>query len=449
MADRPPITDPFAIPPELARAMTTERAAIPAVTAGPTAPRESAASTLPPARLAEVPRVIDSPDDFAAAVSALAAATGPVAVDAERASGFRYSQRAYLIQVFRRGAGTFLVDPIAIDDFAPLQAAIGDAEWVLHAASQDLPCLRELALEPTTLFDTELGARLAGMPRVGLGAVVEETLGLHLAKEHSAADWSTRPLPDAWLTYAALDVELLLDVRDRIAERLDAAGKLSLAHEEFAAVLAKPSTPVRAEPWRRLTGISSLRGQRALAVARELWRARDAYAQEVDTAPGRLLPDASIVAAARAPLTAKRDLAALKAFTGRASRSQIDRWWGAIETGMSTDDLPSIRSGEESIPPPRSWADRDPEADRRYRAMRPRLQEIAESLDLPVENLLTPEHARRLAWRPPVDRGVDGIAAALRELGARPWQIDATAQTIAAAFVEALQEPAEAGEAGS
>lgn len=429
MPDRPPITDPFAVPP---------------------VPPEPAASPRPPAaQLAEQPRVIDRSDDFRRAVDALAATSGPVAVDAERASGFRYSQRAYLIQVFRRGAGTFLIDPIAIDDFAPLQAVIGDAEWVLHAASQDLPCLRELGLEPARLFDTELGARLAGMPRVGLGAVVEETLGLHLAKEHSAADWSTRPLPESWLTYAALDVELLLDVRDSIADRLAQAGKLGLAEQEFAAVLDRPAPPARSEPWRRLSGISSVRGQRALAVARELWRARDAYAQEVDTAPGRLLPDASIVAAARTPLSAKRDLAALKAFTGRASRSQLDRWWAAIEIGMGTEDLPAVRSGEETIPPPRSWADRDPEADRRYRTTRPRLQEIAESMDLPVENLLTPEHVRRIAWRPPADRSPEGIAAALIGLGARPWQVDATAQAIAAAFVEALQVPEDAAEADS
>jgi len=320
---------------------------------------------------------------------------------------------------------------------------------VLHAASQDLPCLREVGLDPAALFDTELGARLAGMPRVGLGAVVEDTLGLHLAKEHSAADWSTRPLPDSWLTYAALDVELLLDVRDRIAERLEVAGKSELASQEFAAVLAKPAAEPKAEPWRRLTGISTVRGQRALAVARELWRARDAYAQEVDTSPGRLLPDASLVAAARAPLASKRDLAALKTFMGRASRTQIDRWWAAIEAGLATDDLPAHRSSEESIPPPRSWADRSPEADRRYRAVRPRLQEIADDLALPVENLLTPEHVRRLAWTPPAVTTTAAIAEALAAIGARPWQIDATAQAIGEAFVEALQVPVEPPESGS
>lgn len=443
MANRPPITDPFAVPPspEGARASQPVDTRLPPVTAPEPPP-----PTLPTAKLARKPVVIDTREAYLAAVDALTSAEGPVAVDAERASGFRYSQRAYLIQVFRRGAGTFLFDPHAIGSFAELQAAIGDAEWVLHAASQDIACLRELGLEPSVIFDTELGARLASLPRVGLGAVVEETLGLHLAKEHSAADWSTRPLPASWLTYAALDVELLLDVRDRIAEMLATHGKTELAAQEFAGVLAKPVAEPKSEPWRRLSGISTVRGQRALAVARELWAARDAYAIEVDTSPGRLLPDASIVAAARTPLTSKRELAALKAFMGRASRTQIDRWWAAIEAGLATDDLPAHRGTDESIPPPRSWADRSPEADRRYRTLRPRLQTIADELTVPVENLLTPEHVRRIAWQPPADFGVGAIADALAAIGARPWQIDATAQTISEAFVEALQEPVEAPE---
>jgi len=441
VADRPPVTDPFAVPATWL-AVTTR----PAATAQPAAEIAPPQPALPTARLARTPIVIDTREAYLAAVSELANADGPVAVDAERASGFRYSQRAYLIQVFRRGAGTFLFDPPAIGSFAELQAAIGDVEWVLHAASQDLACLRELGLEPPSIFDTELGARLASLARVGLGAVVEETLGLHLAKEHSAADWSTRPLPASWLTYAALDVELLLDVRDRIAERLESQGKSELAAQEFAGVLSKPVAEPKSEPWRRLSGISAVRGQRALAVARQLWTARDDYAIEVDTSPGRLLPDASIVAAASTALASQRELAALKSFMGRASRTQIDRWWAAIEVGLATDDLPAHRGSDESIPPPRSWADRSPVADRRYRAVRPRLQSIADSLDVPVENLLTPEHVRRIAWQPPTDISGATIAEALAGLGARTWQIDATAQTISEAFVEALQEPVEAPE---
>lgn len=385
--------------------------------------------------------VIETPEAYRAAVAAIAAGEGPVAVDAERASGFRYSQRAYLIQVFRRGAGVFLFDPPAIGiPFTELHEAIADEEWVLHAASQDLACLRELGMDPERIFDTELGARLAGLARVGLGAVVEELLGIHLAKEHSAADWSTRPLPQSWLVYAALDVELLPELRDRIAELLETAGKTEIARQEFAAVLDK-ETVVRADPWRRLSGLHGLRQPRNLAVARELWTARDEYAREIDTAPGRLVPDGSLVAAARALPATKRDLAAMKDFTGRASRSQLDRWFDAVQRGMQTDDLPLVRPPSDSLPPPRVWSDKNPEADGRLKRARADVTQVAAGLELPVENLLTPEFLRRVAWSPPEPISAESVGAALAALGARPWQVDATAQVIAAAFVRSDQTP--------
>ena len=245
--------------------------------------------------------------------------------------------------MFRRGAGTFLFDPPEIPDFSPLEEAIHAEEWVLHAASQDLACLREVGLDPDRIFDTELAARLLGMPRVGLASVVEELLGIKLAKEHSAADWSTRPLPQAWLKYAALDVELLVDVRDRLVERLAETGKADLAAQEFEAVLHKEAKPPAAEPWRRLSGIHAMRSPRNLAVARELWLARDARASELDIAPGRMVPDSSILVAAKALPQTRRALADLREFTGRASRSELDRWWSAIERGLATDQLPAVR----------------------------------------------------------------------------------------------------------
>ncbi|NQX33834.1 HRDC domain-containing protein [Herbiconiux sp. VKM Ac-2851] len=389
--------------------------------------------------------VITTVDDFHDAVEAIAAGHGPIAVDAERASGFRYSQRAYLIQLYRRGSGTFLIDPPAIEEFAPLQSVIGDIEWVLHAASQDLPCLREVGLEPSTVFDTELAARLLGIPRVGLGTVVEELLGIHLAKEHSAADWSTRPLPASWLEYAALDVELLIDLRDSMAVLLQEQGKLEIAAQEFAAVVAKEDKPPLAEPWRRLTGISALRADRHLAAARELWLARDELARATDTAPGRLVPDASLMVAARALPTSRRELASLKQFSGRASRSEIDRWWAAIERALTTDDIPVQRRGTDALPPPRSWGDRNPEADARLKTARTALAELSADRAIPLENLLTPDFLRRVAWNPPSPLTLESLSDALAELGARPWQIELTAQPILQAFVEPHQsaDPAE------
>jgi ribonuclease D len=386
--------------------------------------------------------VIDTRDEYLRAVEEIAKGAGPIAVDAERASGFRYSQRAYLIQVFRRDAGVFLFDPPAIGDFVELEDAIHDTEWVLHAASQDLACLREVGLDPELIFDTELAARLLGLPRVGLGTVVEELLGIHLAKEHSAADWSTRPLPASWLEYAALDVELLVDLRDSLASMLDDAGKRTIADEEFNAVRTREAKVVRTDPWRRLSGIHAVRGQRALAVARELWLARDALAQERDVAPGRLVPDASLVAVAKAMPASRRALSELREFTGRASRTELDRWWHATEAGRTTDDLPVIKpAGETALPPPRAWADRNPAADARLKAARAAVGEISEASAIPLENLLTPDTLRRVAWTPPGVIDAASVGGALEELGARPWQIGATAQAIADAFVEADQGP--------
>jgi ribonuclease D len=392
--------------------------------------------------------VIDTREAYLRAVTAIAAGNGPIAIDAERASGFRYSQRAYLIQIFRRGSGTFLFDPPAVGQFAELNDALSDEEWILHAASQDLTCLREVGIDPQRLFDTELGARLAGLPRVGLGTVVEDLLGIHLAKEFSAADWSTRPLPQAWLVYAALDVELLVDLREKLGDMLDEAGKGEIAREEFEAVLARDFRIVREQPWRRLSGLHSVRGVRGLAVARELWQARDEYARETDIAPGRLVPDSALVAAARNLPESKRDLVAMKEFTGRASRSQIDRWWDAIQVGMTTTDLPVLRPTTESVPPPRAWPDKNPAADRRLKAARVAVTDRSTELNIPIENLLTPELLRRLAWAPPEPIEVSTVSAVLSEMGARAWQVEAIASPITEAFIASLEpdvvEPSEA-----
>ena len=384
--------------------------------------------------------VISDIEEFRAACAALAAGTGPVAVDVERASGFRYSQRAYLVQAYRREAGVFLFDPPAIGDFAALQEAIGDVEWVLHAASQDLPSLRELHLEPPVIFDTELASRLLGHERVGLAAVTEDTLGITLKKEHSAADWSTRPLPDAWLEYAALDVLHLIDVRDVLVLELEEQQKTGFAAEEFAATLTRAPKPPREDPWRRLSGLHQVRGARNLAIARALWQAREAYAQEQDVSPGRLVPDRSLVAAVMANPTSKQVLAGTKEFQGRASRSQLDRWWQAIVDGRASEELPRERVPSDTLPPPRAWADRNPEADARLKAARPAVEAVAEELGMPTENLLTPEYLRRVAWDAP-GASAEEVGAALAALGARPWQIAQTAQKIADAFVEAAQSP--------
>jgi ribonuclease D len=381
------------------------------------------------------PDPVTTPAALAAAIEALRAGTGPVAVDAERASGYRYSQRAYLVQLRRDGAGTILIDPIGCPDLTGVDAALADAEWVLHAASQDLACLAEVGMRPRRLFDTELAGRLAGFERVGLGAMVENVLGYTLEKGHSAADWSTRPLPQSWLTYAALDVELLLELRAALAAELAGQGKLGWAEEEFAALATAPPPPPRTDPWRRTSGIHKVRTARALATVRALWETRDRIARSRDIAPGRILPDSAIVAAAQAAPATPAALLELPVFGGRATRRQVDTWFAAIQSAQLLADTALPRPGRgDGPPPPHRWAERDPAAAARLVAARRAVTTIAQAHALPVENLLGPDSVRRLAWAPPEPLTAAEVAAALRDLGARDWQVGLTAGPLATAL---------------
>ncbi|MCX4996529.1 ribonuclease D [Streptomyces longwoodensis] len=396
------------------------------------APPDDGGSTAPgaPTPLLEpregIPPVIADEAGLAEVVAAFAAGTGPVAVDAERASGYRYGQRAYLVQLRREGAGTALIDPVACPDLSALGAALRDTEWVLHAATQDLPCLREIGMVPTRLFDTELAGRLAGFPRVGLGAMVEGVLGFVLEKGHSAVDWSTRPLPEPWLRYAALDVELLVDLRDALEKELDRQGKLEWAHQEFAAIAAAPPAEPRKDPWRRTSGMHKVRRRRQLAVVRELWEARDRIAQRRDVSPGKVLSDAAIVEAALALPANVHALAALSGFGHRMGRRQLEQWQTSVDRAKALPEaqLPQQGQAVTGPPPPRAWADKDPAAAARLSAARAAVSALAEELSMPQENLITPDTVRRVCWEPPQGVTADSVAEALVSHGARPWQVE-------------------------
>ncbi len=385
-----------------------------------------------------VPPVLSTAEEFADAADALAAGEGPIAVDTERASGYRYSQRAYLIQIKRRGAGSFLLDPIADPDaLAPVIEALRGPEWVLHAADQDLPCLRELGFVCVELYDTELAGRLLGLSKVNLAAMVAQFLGLGLVKGHGAADWSRRPLPDDWLNYAALDVEVLVELRDAMDAALVEAGKDRWAREEFAYILSRPPAPPRTDRWRKTSNIHTVKSARALAAVRELWTAREQLAERRDIAPGRVLPDAAIVNAATADPKTSAELTRLPVFGGPRQRRQAGIWLNALKRAreLPESELPSKKTGGSGLPPVNRWEQRNPEAAARMQRIRPALKEIAEENNLPVENLLAPDLVRQLAWdgiSGPVT--VEAVDAHLAAAGARSWQRSLTAEALAEAL---------------
>ena len=386
-----------------------------------------------------VPAVVTTEAALVEVVARFAAGSGPVAVDAERASGYRFSQRAYLVQLRRRGAGTALIDPIACPDLSGLSEALRGVEWVLHAASQDLACLAEVGMAPDLVFDTELGGRLAGLERVGLGAMVESVLGLRLEKGHSAADWSTRPLPEDWLAYAALDVEVLVELRDEIETLLRDQGKLEWAHEEFEAVRLAPPPPPRVDPWRRTSGIHRLRSARQLAGVRAMWEVRDGMARQRDIAPGRILRDDAIVNAVVTDPATPAELMALPVFGGKATRRHVDAWFRALRgaADLPPEDLPQPAATGDGPPAPNRWAERDPVAAARLARVRAAVTRLAGGVGMPAENMVQPDAVRRLAWSPPAEVSEASVADALRAHGARPWQIN----LVAAALAEAMPAP--------
>lgn len=398
------------------------------------------------------PELITTESQLLDCIKQLSSGAGAIAIDAERASGFRYSSRAYLIQLFRRGGGLHLIDPIPLKDsplISQLNEVISGCETVIHASTQDLPCLREFGIHPTLLFDTELGARIAGCERVGLGALCESLLEISLAKEHSAVDWSLRPLEKEWLDYAALDVEVLLDLKDVIAKLLEDQGKLQWAMQDFAAILkASPSKP-RNEPWRRTSGMHEIKSRYQLAIIRELWNKRDQIASEIDLAPGRLLSDYVIIALAKSQIKTKAEFLKLPEVKARVrneiQKSYIDTW---LETYLAASNLkesdwPQLRGKSDSLPPAKIWKVKYPLAHAHLSHAKHNLATIAGELEIPLENLLTPELVRRICFDDGKERVLDLnsklIAATQTQLrlnGAREWQIEKCAEILSAALAE-------------
>jgi len=391
--------------------------------------------TRPPIRhapLVEVTAVIADSASLQTAVDQLRAGTGPIAIDAERASGYRYFQRAYLLQLYRRNTPIVLIDPIGLD-LAPLRELVNELPWILHAATQDLPCLNELELYPPELFDTELAAKILGHPKVGLAALTESLLAVSLAKEHSAVNWSIRPLQASWLSYAALDVELLPELMDKLAAELERTGRMDWANQEFATLKTFKPNPPRADQWRRISGLHELAHRRQKAIAKELWLARDNIARELDLAPGRLLNDRIIVALANLASQKVITTEDVKKLVRNPAQDYLNQWLDAIQTAktLSEAELPRSTRRDDAIPNPKSWEEIKPTAAARWNKYRPAANELAAELEISPEVLVSPDLLRRYCWDDNEVVLQTEIETRLIELGSRRWAANLLAERFA------------------
>ena len=397
-----------------------------------------------------IPTPLSTRSEVEAAANALAAGFGPIAIDTERASGYRYTDRAFLIQIRRQGAGTFLIDPepransevSPADIICPLRAVLNDTVWIIHAASTDLPCLAALHLYPGEIFDTELAARLTGFDHTNLAAMVDTLLGFELAKGHGGEDWSRRPLPKSWLSYAALDVELLIELADILYELLAEQDKLDIARQEFEHVRRNHRPGMATlepadEDWRNLKGLGALRTPEQLVVARNLWQRRNAVAQRRDLAPGRVLPNAAIVAVARNLPNTMAEVAAVRG--APRERRRLQKLFDEANRARTSnpESWPERERGAH-VPNHRNWKDSFPETAEALENVNGLLQEKSSTLQIPVEYLLKPKLVRTAVWHllhgdPETEvkpESLPELRALLKKHGARNWQLDVAAPLI-------------------
>jgi ribonuclease D len=382
--------------------------------------------------------LVDADDALKLAIDKIRATTEPIAIDAERASGFRYGQKAYLIQVGVKGEDLFLIDPVA--NYEPelwedCKEVLSSKPWIIHAASQDIPCLAEIGIKPIQVLDTELGSRILGLPRVSLGTITEHYLDLKLAKEHSAVDWSERPLRKEWLEYAALDIDVLHELWEKVQADLISKEKLEIATAEFDYLISQPVKAPKTERWRSMTGLHEIKEVRALTIAKGLWEARENLAIGKDVAPGRLIPDSAIVAAVKAMPKSRSELATLKTFSGKASRTFLDTWWDAFVLGNTTKDVVELRAKVTGIPNHRNWPIKFPDAHARLLASKAALISLSEELQIPQENILNPEVLRSICFEPPAAISNESVAENLAAKGARAWQIEVVTDQLVTALL--------------
>jgi len=390
------------------------------------------------------PEIVATESEYEKVISALLKGEGPIAIDAERASGYRYSQRAYLIQIYRKGGGLHLIDPIPLKDsklWQRFNTEFSDIEWVIHASTQDLPCLIEVGLKPKQLFDTELGARIAGCPRVGLGALAESLLELQLAKEHSAVDWSIRPLRPEWITYAALDVDILLDIRDKVEQLLTEQKKLKWAEQDFASIIKNyqdyqfTDSP-KSDRWRRTSGMHKVRDRLSMTIIRDLWLSRDELARELDLAPGRVLGDEAIVEIAIKRPDNLEEVAKVIGWRTRLEAPPFSRWLKVLTASLKTpiEEQVELRVASQSMPPIKIWKEKNPLGYARLTHARAALIELSKQLQIPTENLITPDYVKRICWQePPTNESEyeSFVEGELTRLGARSWQVEQVVSVIA------------------
>ena len=227
----------------------------------------------------------------AAAPDALHGCT-EIAVDFEfDRNRYRYGFTLCLIQ-FEVGGSIFVVDPFTVKDLSVLWHAFEDdaVAKLFHGSNEDRELLKELGVKLTNAHDTEIAARLLGLPRIALVALLDSELDVKLDKTEQISNWTTRPLTMSQINYAAYDVVYLRQLHHKLYDAVVAAGREAWYKEILAEKQDEVRQPIT-EPHLRLKEATKLSDLHQFVLER-VYRWRDRLARQWNFPPANVVPNA-------------------------------------------------------------------------------------------------------------------------------------------------------------
>jgi len=295
--------------------------------------------------------MVEEQGEFESLLGVLAA-EDRIAVDTEFHREKTYYPQVALVQVAWSG-GLALVDPLAVD-VRPMAGLLDSGVLVvMHAAGQDLEVFdRACGTTPENLFDTQVAAGFIGLSSPSLATLHERELGFRLPKGDRLTDWLARPLTDSQIDYAASDVAHLLEIHDRLVDRLSADGRLAWAEQECREMLDRErGRRIPEDAWQRIKEARQL-GGRARDVARSVAAWRERRAAELDQPVRKVVPDLGVVAVAQRAPTSIDELRKVRGLDGRHFKGAVAE--GLLAAVVAAEDLPPL-----AAEPPRRDSGRD------------------------------------------------------------------------------------------
>ena len=294
--------------------------------------------------------IITTPEALADSCSYLAAQTH-FGFDTEFVGEDSYHPRLCLVQVATEER-LLLLDPLSCGPLDTFWALVVDPSRtvIVHAGREEVRlCRLWTGQTPGNLFDLQIAAGLTGgVYPMGHGNLVQQVLGVHLAKGETLTEWRSRPLTPAQIRYAYDDVRFLIPLWKKLSQRLEKLGRNDWAREEFArmARAAAPEEPSQ-EKWRKLRGLGSL-DRRRLAVVRALFNWREATAATTNRPTRAIIRDDLIVEIAKRHPVRERDLQVIRGLPKRDLAAIVE----VVEKAraLSPEELPRAADREQDPP---------------------------------------------------------------------------------------------------